>query len=298
MSNGAAAPSPLALLCGALPTLPTRLQEVARFVAANDFDATTRSMRELAAVAGADPASFTRLAQALGYSGWDDLRHALIEARRPPSATPFSERLINRAKGLRRGSQDIEQLIELVLDCDVSGLGRIEPSTLASAARTLHGSRRIWVAGFRSCRSVAELLSYQLRLFRADDVRMVAGCGPEDLDFAAFRDGDAVVIFGFAPYSRASVVTARAARQMGCKLIAIADTPAAPMAEGAGHLLLFEAAFSPGFFPSLTGATAIAQALAAAVFAIGGASARRRLKDCETRLAATSQYVAQKGTTP
>jgi hypothetical protein len=42
--------SPLNELCSALPSLPTRLQEVGRFVAANDYDATTRSMRELAAV--------------------------------------------------------------------------------------------------------------------------------------------------------------------------------------------------------------------------------------------------------
>jgi len=64
-------PSPLNELCSALPSLPLRLREVGRFVAANDYDATTRSMRDLAAAAGADPASFTRLAKALGYPGWD-----------------------------------------------------------------------------------------------------------------------------------------------------------------------------------------------------------------------------------
>jgi hypothetical protein len=47
--------SPLNELCTALPSLPMRLQEVGRFVAANDYDATTRSMRELVSVAGADP---------------------------------------------------------------------------------------------------------------------------------------------------------------------------------------------------------------------------------------------------
>ncbi len=51
--------SPLTELCSALPSLPMRLQQVGRFVAANDYDATTRSMRDLAAEAGADPASFT-----------------------------------------------------------------------------------------------------------------------------------------------------------------------------------------------------------------------------------------------
>ena len=45
--------SPLRELCSALPSLPLRLQQVGRFVAANDYDATTRSMRDLAAEAGA-----------------------------------------------------------------------------------------------------------------------------------------------------------------------------------------------------------------------------------------------------
>ena len=67
------------------------------------------------------------------------------------------------------------------------------------------------------------------------------------------------------------------------------------MAEGADHVLLYESASSPGFFPSLTGAIAIAQSLAAATFALGGAVARKRLEETEARLAATSQYVSEKG---
>src|SRR3989440_12822611 len=93
-----ARPSPLSELCSALPSLPSRLQQVGRFVAANDYDATTRSMRELAVVAGADPAAFTRLAKAIGYSGWDELRAALTEARRPGESSPVS----GRAKSKRR----------------------------------------------------------------------------------------------------------------------------------------------------------------------------------------------------
>ena len=85
-----AKPSPLSEICSALPSLPSRLQQVGRFVAANDYDATTRSMRDLAIVAGADPAAFTRLAKAIGFSGWDDLRAALTEARRPTQSSPFS----------------------------------------------------------------------------------------------------------------------------------------------------------------------------------------------------------------
>jgi len=283
--------SPLNELCSALPSLPMRLQEVGRFVAANDYDATTRSMRELAAVAGADPASFTRLAKALGYSGWDELRAALTEARRPEQSQPFSA----RTRARRRGPNADISLVADKLEAEAAGLSRISASSVAGAARALHGARRIWIAGFRSCRSVAELLNYQLRLFRPDEVQLVGGSGPEDLDLGAFHSQDAVVVIGFAPYSTASVLSARAAHDSSATLIAIADTVAAPMAEGAEHLLLFEAASSPGFFPSLTGAIAIAQSLAAVTFALGGAAAKRRLEETELRLSAMSQYVAGKG---
>jgi len=180
-----------------------------------------------------------------------------------------------------------------MLAADADGLSRLASAPIAAAAKVLHASRRIWVAGFRSCRAVAELLHYQLRLFRPDSVRLVGGAGPEDLDFGAFRAGDAVVVIGFAPYSRSSVLAAHAAREAGCTLIALADTPTAPVAEGAGRLLLFDAATAPGFFPSLTGAIATAQALAAALFALGSEGAQVRLRETEARLAALSQYVAE-----
>jgi DNA-binding MurR/RpiR family transcriptional regulator len=283
--------SPYNELCSALPSLPTRLREVGRFVAANDYDATTRSMRDLAASAGADPASFTRLAKALGYSGWDGLRAALTEARRPAQSSPFS----GRTKPRRQGPHSDVTLVADKFEAEAAGLGRISPDTVAKAAKTLHAAQRIWIAGFRSCHSVAELLNYQLRLFRPEAVQLVGGSGPEDLDLGAFGTDDAVIVIGFAPYSTASVLSARAAHRCGAALIAIADTAAAPMAEGADHLLLFEAAASPGFFPSLTGAIAIAQSLAAVTFVLGSAGAKRRLEETEARLAAMSEYVAEKG---
>jgi DNA-binding MurR/RpiR family transcriptional regulator len=282
--------SPLNELCSALPSLPMRLREVGRFVAANDYDATTRSMRDLAAAAGADPASFTRLAKALGYPGWDALRAALTEARRPTRSAPFS----GRTKG-RRGPNSDVVLVADKLEAEAAGVVRISPDAVAKAARTLQAAQRIWIAGFRSCRSVAELLNYQLRLFRPDAVQLVGGSGPEDLDFGAFRAGDTVIVIGFAPYSTASVLSARAAHRSGAALIAIADRADAPVAEGADHLLLFEAAASPGFFPSLTGAIAIAQSLAAVTFVLGGVGAKRRLEQTEARLAAMSQYFSEKG---
>src|SRR5260370_29123767 len=133
MAQQQAKSSPLSELCSALPSLPMRLREVGRFVAANDYDATTRSMRDLAAAAGADPASFTRLAKALGYPGWDALRAALTEARRPAQSAPFS----GRTKGGRRGPDADVMLVADKVEAEAAGLARISPDAVARAARTL-----------------------------------------------------------------------------------------------------------------------------------------------------------------
>ncbi|WP_338665269.1 MurR/RpiR family transcriptional regulator [Pararoseomonas sp. SCSIO 73927] len=268
--------APLERLRLALPDLPPRLREAARYLAEHAFDATTRSMRDLAADAGATPASFTRLAQALGYAGWEPLRAALVEARRP--AAPFSGRARRR-----------NDLPAAMLAADAAMLGALQGGPVAEAAAALHRSPRIWCAGFRSCRAVAGLLHYQLRLFRPE-TRLVGAEGPEELDLDAFSGRDAVVVASFAPYSAEAVRTAAAARTAGSTLVALTDSPAAPVARGAAHLLRFEAD-GPGFFHSLTGAVSLAQALAAAVFAQGGAAAMERLRQAEARLAELSRYV-------
>ncbi|WP_419900350.1 MurR/RpiR family transcriptional regulator [Roseomonas sp. USHLN139] len=280
------AETPIEALRRALPGLPPRLQAAGRFLARHDFDAVTRSMRDLAAAAGTHPATFTRLAQALGYAGWEALRDALIELRRDGGGTPFSGRV--GARPAPRG------LAAEMLAADAAGLAQAAPQAIAAAAAALHAAPRIWVAGFRSCRGVAQLLHYQLRLFRPDGVRLVGGAVPEDLDIGALRPGDAVVLVSFAPYSRSVVLTARMAQASGCTMIAIADSPQAPIAEGAAHLLRFDAAAGPGFFPSLTGALAIAQALAAETFALGGEAALVRLRETEARLAALAEYLPDK----
>src|SRR3954470_19485954 len=133
--------SPLNELCSALPSLPARLQQVGRFVAANDYDATTRSMRDLATVAGADPAAFTRLAKAIGYSGWDELRAALTEARRPEQSSPFS----GHARSRRHGPNADVALVTDKLEAEAAGLPRIPAQPIAEAARALHDAKRIWI---------------------------------------------------------------------------------------------------------------------------------------------------------
>ncbi len=96
------------------------------------------------------------LAKAIGYSGWDDLRAALNEARRPAQSAPFSGRTRSPAAptptsrwSLKTGGR-------------AAGLARISAGSIVGAAKALHAADRIWIAGFRSGRSAgSKLLNYQ-----------------------------------------------------------------------------------------------------------------------------------------
>src|SRR4029079_5051336 len=115
--------------------------------------------------------------------------------------------------------------VALVTDklvAEAAGLPRIPAQPIAAAARALHQAKRIWIAGYRSCRSVAELLNYELRLFRPEQVQLVGASGPDAVDMGAFRAGEAVIVIGFLPYTHASVRVAQAAYRAGATLIAIA----------------------------------------------------------------------------
>jgi DNA-binding MurR/RpiR family transcriptional regulator len=260
-----------------LPHLPPQLAAAGRHIAERPFEAATRSMRALAAEAGASPATFTRLAQALGFAGWDALRAAAIEEQRRPA--PYSSRAPSGG-GLAA--------IRAAEALNVEALAAIPDAALDAAAAALQAAPRIHVAGFRSCRAVALLLHYQLRLFRPETA-LVEGA-PLDLELGAMRAGEAFLLVGFAPYSRDSLIAMAAARDAGLVTLVLADSAAAPIAAGADHLLRFATA-TPAFFPSLAAATALAQALAAAVFTLGGAAARARLEASEARLATLATYL-------
>jgi len=273
-------------LCRVLPSLPPQLRAAGEHLARHPFDAATQSMRALAAACGASPASFTRLAQALGYSGWDELRAAVIEEQRQPA--PYSSRA---AGGHPQGLDALREADA----ANLAALAAVPPASLQAAAKALHRTRRIHVAGFRSCRAVAMLLHYQLRLFRPETV--LVGDAALDMDLGAMAPDEALVLVGFAPYSRTSLVTMAAGRDARMTTLVLADSAAAPIAAGADHLLLFPVA-TPAFFPSLTAAISLAQALAAAVFAAGGGAALARLRASEARLQALSEYLPDTETRP
>lgn len=277
----------LTLLTSALRRLPPQQADAARFVMAQRFEAATAPMRSLAKSAGLPPATFTRLAQSLGLSGWDELRAGLIaEARDDLGALrPFS---------VRPAPHDGNEPLALAMvNADRAALEQVDLTGIEAAAKLLEAAPRVLIAGFRSCQAPALLLHYQYRLFRPD-VALIGGLGsPVDVELGGLRADDALVLFGFDPYSRDGLACAEAAADVGAKVLALVDRPDAPVAEGAAAVLTF-GTDTPGFFPSLTTCIALVQALAATLYARSGDAGREQLRRTEARIAAHTPYLSAK----
>ena len=71
--------------------LSDKLQVTATYVTDNPVDIATRSLRSLAATSGVSPATFSRLARALGYQDYEEMREDARAAMNQKMAS-FSER--------------------------------------------------------------------------------------------------------------------------------------------------------------------------------------------------------------
>jgi DNA-binding MurR/RpiR family transcriptional regulator len=118
-----------------------------------------------------------------------------------------------------------------------------DPATLEAlreAVAMLRGARQVWVMGFGLSAHLAAILALGLQPYRDGIVNVVQYGGTE---VAAGRlmsaaEGDVVVAISFPRYSQDVTDLARIARGMGSRILALTDSPAAPLARQADHLLL------------------------------------------------------------
>ncbi len=121
-----------------------------------------------------------------------------------------------------------------------------------------------------------------MTLLGADGSSLVA-------DLADLRADDAVLSINFVPYSRDIHLVVDAVARSRASLVCIADSRVTPLSSHAKSILLFTPE-SPSFFPSITGAVALVETLAAAMLANAGKSAATRVGSIEKALYSSGSY--------
>lgn len=273
-------------LIATIPMLSRRVEDGARYILDHPDDVVARSMRELAKLARVSPATLTRLTEAVGLSGWAELKTLHVDhfRRVPPAYAERAASVISR--------DDRAGLLEACFSAAKLNLehtqGANSEAEFASAAEILTSARRLCVSAFLSCRGPGHTFAYIARMLR-ENVVMLGDGSSLVADMQSLGPKDAVLSINFRPYGREIEQVAEAVRHSGARLVCLTDSRATPLTPFAQSVLVF-APDSPSFFPSLTAATAAVEALLAAMLAQMGERARQRIGEIERRLYASGTY--------
>lgn len=264
------------------PTLSPQLRQAARHTLDRPDDVALHSMRQVAAAAAVHPTTMVRLARAVGFQSYNDFR-ATFQQRLRAHPSDF----LDRARRLQdRRGEGTEALIEAVRNSVSDGLDETfavnGAARFEAAATALANARRIYVAGHRSCYTLAYFFDYLAGMV-GEDVRLAGGAGRDIAgDLRGFDKRDALFAAGFEPYSREVVDAVEYAREAGGTVVAITDSLISPLAGDPEHTIQIRNE-SPSFFQSLAPSMAAVEALIAVLVMRRGDDALAALAESDER---------------
>ncbi|HEX2888563.1 MurR/RpiR family transcriptional regulator [Vineibacter terrae] len=277
-------------LLDTLDTLPPQLRSAALWMLDHPDDVALLSMRGQAERAGVPPATMTRLAQRLGFEGYEHVRDLYAQAVRQ-RAIGFADKggaLVARGRADGEGGVLGDMLAMAAGNVQRLGDGEVLAQVRA-AARALGGARRLFALGLRSSFSVAFHFHY-VASFIGTDCRLIDGAGSTGPD--ALRSAgasDALLAISVKPYVRATLDLVRHAATHGLQIVALTDSTASPLARQAQAVIVVPTD-SPSFFHTMLPAFAVVELLAALLATQRGEAALDAIAATEAELAALDIY--------
>jgi DNA-binding MurR/RpiR family transcriptional regulator len=267
--------------------LSGQLRTAARYLLDHPDDVALRSMRELAQSAGLPPVTFVRLARALGFPDYSELRD-LFQDRLRQRGGP--ERYSGKARDLqlrRHADGGTMRLLQELFGAEIDNIEltfeKNHPDAVERALALIDGTERVGVLGQRSCYPPAYFFNYVYRLFRTNSVLLQDHGGTVADELRGLGRGDLLLVVSVAPYSATVVRAARYAREQGVRVLAVTDDPLGAVGRAADATLLV-AAGTPSFFHSIVSVMALLQALLALLVARSDGSALAAIELSEKQL--------------
>ncbi|HEX2765755.1 MAG TPA: MurR/RpiR family transcriptional regulator [Candidatus Limnocylindria bacterium] len=227
--------------------------------------------------AGVSDSTVIRLASALGYSGYPELRAAIHNSL-------FTH--VAPSEYFRRSlHHDAGSAAHASLKADANNIARLEAQAthraVTSAAGVIATAESVFVAGSESSFAPAYALAYLLARVRRNV--QLFGSGETDVARQLLELGptSALVVFSVPRYARATYQVAEHAVRAGAHLIAVTDSLTAPIAQLKSTAITVDSA-SASFFQSQVASISVANALAAEVAHRSAADAEQRLRAIES----------------
>ena len=209
---------------------------IADYLLDNLMEVPFMSVPQLAERSGASEATVVRLCQSIGFTGFSDMKMALVENLREEMQSSAQDQ---SADTIDRNTTDVlGSVAELEIHNIKQTLENIERSTFEEVATTLFRADHVFTFGLGVSAHLAEIASY---LFTEHGLRSNSFSthftSPRE-QLVTLRATDVLVVFSLPPYSRQTLEVLEEAVERGMKTIAITDRPSAPAAISAGQSLV------------------------------------------------------------
>ena len=230
-------------------------------------------VEELAARSQSSVATVVRFAQKLGYTGFLEMRQALVLLVKKQSRTGEqllqapSEAAATLVEIARRDLRNIEQTI-----------GGINEQLLQNVVDSIERARHRVVIGDGVSALMAAHLAYLLTQAGLPTVQGSQADFPTQV--ANLENQDLLIAMSFSPYSRETVDATAFARRRGIKVIAFTDRLKSPLARSADLTLTLQGA-NLLHSHSLAAFTVLGQAIATTIASKDRELALKRLREAE-----------------
>ena len=271
--------------------LSPQLQRAANYVVAHPEEVATRSLRRVASEANVAPQTMSRLARALEFEGYEQLRDICrAEFSRP--AITLSDRAgapqAGKSASTPAGGTFLYEQSDATLANIQQLLNTTDLTALREAVDRLASARKVVVIATMGAAGIAEYLDY-VTAFAFENwshpgtgaawARAVAGLGKQD----------AVIVLTHAPYARQSVERAQYARKSGAFVMAITDAVGSPVIPVSSSSFIVPTE-SPQFFPSYVATLLLIESITGMLVRRGGPAIKKRVAAAERANASLGDY--------
>ncbi|MDJ0750540.1 MAG: MurR/RpiR family transcriptional regulator [Woeseiaceae bacterium] len=223
-------------ILAAAASFSRRQQTIADFVLERYQEVPFLSVLEIAERTGASEATVVRFCQRIGYSGYSDMKTALVDALRQEMQAASDSSVETVSADIGRDSLSaVAQLEQHNIRRLVEG---IDKRMFRRVAATLFKADHIFTVGYGISAYHADFASY---LFTEHGLR--ATCletrftSPRE-QLITLRPSDLVLAFSFPPYSKQTLEILEESKQRGIPAAVVTDRATAPSVPIAGHALI------------------------------------------------------------
>jgi len=274
--------------------LSDQLQSAARYILDHPHDVALKSMRDQARIAGVKPATMTRLAQQLGFEGYEEIRELYATAIRRGELGFAGKAGVQAARQMAKGDRALSVEITNGIAEQIGSLGRPgSVDRLVAAAKSIASAEHVYCLGLRSCHSVAWYMAYILSMIgcRSTLLDGAAAIGFDPIVRATAKD--ILIVNSIMPYARQTLEVAQYAASRNVPIVAITDSEVAPVAQLAKHSIIARTD-SPSFFHAMSPSFAVAEILNALVAGRRGPASFEALRKTDEQLENFDVYLKRR----